>query len=166
MSAVVDARKVRRQVWCRQRLAARPQSTLRGHAFDEWSVDAGADRFEELVALETSGMEEVEIIGTFDSEETARGVAKVLNAFFVWLMEGDRDEDVPEFFEDFGVSTEDFIIDEDDMDWPEAPRARVRGPKININVETGQTIDMFQELLESLGAFDVYTDDEDEDDDD
>lgn len=111
-------------------------------------------------------MEEVEIIGTFDSEETARGVAKVLNAFFVWLMEGDRDEDVPEFFEDFGVSTEDFIIDEDDMDWPEAPRARVRGPKININVETGQTIDMFQELLESLGAFDVYTDDEDEDDDD
>jgi hypothetical protein len=111
-------------------------------------------------------MEEVEIIGTFDSEETARVVAKKLNAFFVWLMEGDRDEDVPEFFEDFGVTTEDYVIDEGDIDWPEPPRARVRGPKINVTCETSQTIDTFQELLEALGAFDVYQpDDEDEADD-
>lgn len=111
-------------------------------------------------------MEEVEIIGTFDSEETARVVAKKLNAFFVWLMEGDRDEDVPEFFEDFGVTTEDYVIDDGDIDWPEAPRARVRGPKINVTCETSQTIDTFQELLEALGAFDVYQpDDEDESDD-
>jgi hypothetical protein len=111
-------------------------------------------------------MEEVEIIGTFDSEETARVVAKKLNAFFVWLMEGDRDEDVPDFFEDFGVSTEDYVVDEGDIDWPEAPRARVRGPKINITCETAQTIDTFQELLEALGAFDVYQPDDEEDADD
>lgn len=108
-------------------------------------------------------MEEVEIIGTFESEETARVVAKALNAFFVWLMEGDRDGDVPEFFEDLGVTTEDYVIDDGDIDWPEAPRARVRGPKINITCETSQTIDAFQELLEALGAFDVcLPDDEDE----
>jgi hypothetical protein len=111
-------------------------------------------------------MEEVEIIGTFDSEQTARQVAKVLNAFFLWLMEGDRSEDVPEFFEDFGVTTEDYVIDEGDIDWPEAPRARVRGLKINITCETSQTVDTFQEILEALGAFDVYAaDDEDESDD-
>jgi hypothetical protein len=111
-------------------------------------------------------MQEVEIIGTFDSEETARSVAKVLNAFFVWLMEGDRSEDVPTFFEDFGVTTDDFVVDEDDIDWPEAPRARVRGPKINITCETSQTTDAFQELLEALGAFEVESaDDEAEADD-
>jgi len=118
------------------------------------------------VSLGEGRMEELEIIGTFDSEETARGVAKALNAFFVWLVEGDRDEDVPPFFEDLGVSTEDYVIDEGDIDWPEPPRARVRGPKINITVETSQTIDTFQELLEALGAFDVaQADDEDGDDD-
>ncbi len=111
-------------------------------------------------------MEEVEIIGTFDSEETARAVAKSLNAYFTWLVEGDREEEVPAFFEDFGVATEDFVIDEGDIDWPEAPRARVRSLKVNITVETSQTLDVIQELLESLGAFDVVQagdeDDEDE----
>ena len=109
-------------------------------------------------------MEEVEIIGTFDSEETARAVAKSLNAYFTWLVEGDREEEVPAFFEDFGVATEDFVIDEADIDWPEAPRARERS--IKITVETSQTLDVIQELLESLGAFDVVQagdeDDEDE----
>ncbi len=37
-------------------------------------------------ALGVTTMEEVEIIGTFESEETARGVAKALNAYFTWLM--------------------------------------------------------------------------------
>jgi hypothetical protein len=106
-------------------------------------------------------MQEVEIIGTFESEETARSVAKALNAFFQWLMDGDRDE-VPEFFEDFGVTTEDFVVDEDDIDWPEAPRARVRGPRIAVTAETNQTTDTLQELLEALGAFDVSQADEDE----
>ncbi|HEY1100216.1 MAG TPA: hypothetical protein VGF99_14865 [Myxococcota bacterium] len=110
-------------------------------------------------------MEEVEIIGTFDSEETARAVAKALNAYFTWLMEGDRDEDIPAFFEDFGVTTEDFIIDEGDIDWPEPPRARVRSLKVNITVETSQTLDVIQELLESLGAFDVIQAGDDDDDD-
>jgi hypothetical protein len=109
-------------------------------------------------------MQEVEIIGTFESEETARSVAKALNAFFQWLMEGERDE-VPEFFEDFGVTTEDFVVDENDLDWPEAPRARVRGPRIAITAETNQTTDTLQELLEALGAFDVSQADDDDDDD-
>lgn len=101
-------------------------------------------------------MEEVEIIGTFESEETARGIAKAINAFFVWLMEGDREADVPTFFEDHGLVTEDYVIEEGDIDWPEAPRARVRGPKVAITAETSQTIDTLSELLEALGAFDVY----------
>jgi hypothetical protein len=111
-------------------------------------------------------VEEVEIIGTFESEETARTVAKAMNAFFVWLMEGDRESDVPDFFADFGVTTEDYVVDEGDIDWPEAPRARVRGPKIAVTAETSQTVDMFQELLEALGAFDVYQADDDDGDDD
>ena len=111
-------------------------------------------------------MEEVEIIGSFESEETARGVAKALNAFFTWHMEGDRDNDVPTFFEDLGLTTEDYVIDEGDIDWPESPRARVRGPKVVITAETSQTIDTLSELLEALGAFDVYqAEDEDEDED-
>lgn len=108
-------------------------------------------------------MEEVEVIGTFESEETARSVAKALNAFFTWLMEGDREGDVPTFFDDFGVNTEDYVLDEGDIDWPEPPRARVRGPKVAITAETSQTVDSFGELIEALGAFDVYqADDEDE----
>lgn len=111
-------------------------------------------------------MEEVEIIGTFDSEETARGVAKALNAFFGWLFEGNRDADPPPFFADFGVNTEDYVLDEGDIDWPEAARARVRGPKVAVTAETSQTVDTLQELLEALGAFDVYqVDDEEEDED-
>jgi hypothetical protein len=109
-------------------------------------------------------MEEVEIIGSFESEETARGVAKAMNAFFVWLMEGDREADVPAFFADFGVETEDYVIDEGDIDWPEPPRARVRGPKVAVAAETSQTIDTLSELLEALGAFDVYQADEEDED--
>jgi hypothetical protein len=109
-------------------------------------------------------MEEVEIMGSFESEETARSVARALNAFFNWLTEGDRDE-VPEIFEDFGVTTEDYVVDEDDIDWPEAPRARVRGTRLAINFETASTTDNIAELLEALGAFDIVQgDDEDEDD--
>lgn len=111
-------------------------------------------------------MQEVEIIGTFESEETARLVAKSMNAFFVWLMEGDREGDPPDFFADYGVTTEDYVVDESDMDWPEAPRARVRGPKIAVTAETSQTVDVFQELLEALGAFDVYQAGDEEEADD
>ena len=105
--------------------------------------------------LSSRAMEEVEIIGTFESEETAKSVAKALNAFFVWLMEGDREGDVPAFFDDFGLSTEDYVIDDGDIDWPEPPRARVRGPKVAVTAETSQTIDTLSELIEALGAFDV-----------
>ncbi len=107
-------------------------------------------------------MEEVEIVGSFESEETARGVAKALNAFFVWLIEGDRASDVPPFFDDFGLDTEEYVID--DIDWPEPPRARVRGPKVAVTLETSQTTDTLSELLEALGAFDVSQAGEDDED--
>jgi hypothetical protein len=106
-------------------------------------------------------MEEVEIIGTFDSEETAKAVSKQLNSWFHWIMEGDI-EAVPELFEDFGITTGDYALErETDVDWPEPPRARVRGIKVAITAETSSTVDTLQELLEALGAFDVYQADED-----
>lgn len=107
-------------------------------------------------------MEELEIIGTFESEETARNVAKALNRWFTWLMEDDRDE-VPEIFEDFGLTTDDYNLDRDgDIDWPETPRAKARGSRVVITVETSQTVDMLQELLEALGAYEVDREDENE----
>jgi hypothetical protein len=106
-------------------------------------------------------MEEVEILGTFDSEETAKAVSKALNAWFHWLMEGNLEEP-PELFEDFGLTTGDYALErETDIDWPEPPRARVRGIRVAITAETTQTVDTLQELLEALGAFDVYQADED-----
>jgi hypothetical protein len=112
-------------------------------------------------------MTEVEIIGTFDTEETARSVSKALNAFFLFLTDDERDDnDVPQIFEDFGVTTEDFVIDADELDWPEAPRVRVRGPKITITIETELNVDSIGELMESLGAFDVSLGDEDEEEED
>ena len=61
-------------------------------------------------------MDEVEIVGLFDSEETAAQVAKALNAWFNWVMEGEKD-DIPEFFEDLGISTEDYAFESEDTDW-------------------------------------------------
>jgi hypothetical protein len=110
-------------------------------------------------------MDEVEIIGTFESEETARTVARALNTFFTWLVEGDRD-DVPAVFEDFGIAAEDYLIDPDDIDWPEPPRARARGAKLAVTLETATTTDTISELIEALGAFDVVNAGEDEDEED
>ena len=110
-------------------------------------------------------MDEIEIIGTFESEETSREVAKAMNVWFSWVMEGDP-EDVPEVFEDFGVSTEDYALDrESDVDWEELPRARARGADVVITAETSETIDLLSELIESLGALDVTLAGEDDEDD-
>ena len=51
-------------------------------------------------------MDEIELIATFDTDETARLAAKALNNWFSWVMEGDHDEEVPDFFEDFGISAD------------------------------------------------------------
>ncbi len=101
-------------------------------------------------------MDEVEIIATFDTEETAKSVAKAMNNWFGWIMEGDPDEDVPDFFEDFGVSADDYVLDrESDIDWDEQPVARARGNRLSIVLESSNTVDTIEELLEALGAYDV-----------
>jgi hypothetical protein len=110
-------------------------------------------------------VDEIEIWGKFDSDETARAVAKALNAWFAWVMDGDV-EDVPELFEDFGVSTDDYALDrESDIDWPEQPRARARGSRVQVVAETSETVDTLSELMESLGAFDVSNELEEDDED-
>lgn len=108
-------------------------------------------------------MDEVEIVGTFDSEDTAREVARALNKWVGWILEGDL-EDVPELFEDFGVATDDYALDrESDIDWPEPPVVRARGNVVLFTVESSATLDTLQEMLEALGAYDVSTSNDDED---
>jgi hypothetical protein len=110
-------------------------------------------------------MDEVELVGTYDSEDTAHNVTRVLNAWFHWVFDGDP-ENVPEFFEDFGVNTEDYALDrESDIDWPEVPRAKARGNRVIVYAETSETIDTLSELLEALGAYEV-TDSSESDEED
>lgn len=107
-------------------------------------------------------MDEVEIIATFDTDETARLVAKALNNWFGWIMEGDPEDDIPDLFDDFGVSADDYALDRDDVDWDETPVARARGNKVSIALESPNGVDTLEELLEALGAYDVaMADDED-----
>jgi hypothetical protein len=112
-------------------------------------------------------VDEVDIVGTFDSGDTASAVARALNRWVGWVLEGDV-ENVPELFEDLGVATDDYALDRDtDIDWPEPPVVRSRGANVVITVETSETLDVLQELLESLGAFDVaISEDEDDGEDD
>ncbi|MCP4502764.1 MAG: hypothetical protein GY822_22725 [Deltaproteobacteria bacterium] len=108
-------------------------------------------------------MDEIEIIAVYDSEDTAAAVSGSLNAWFSWVMEGDPEE-VPEFFEDFGVTTEDYALDLEDTDWEAAPVARAAGMNVVISAETSETVDILQELAESLGAYEVRMAGEDDDD--
>jgi hypothetical protein len=108
-------------------------------------------------------MDEVELIATFDTEETARLVAKALNNWFSWIMEGDQDEEIPDFFEDFGVLADEYALDrESDVDWDETPVARARGNKVLIALDSPNTVDTLEELLEGLGAYDVTMADEED----
>mgnify|MGYP001571374061 CR=1 FL=1 len=101
-------------------------------------------------------MDEIELIATFDTDETAKQAAKALNSWFSWIMEGDQDEDIPDFFEDFGVLADEYALDrESDIDWDETPVARARGSRVMITLEAAGTIDTLEELLEALGAYDV-----------
>jgi hypothetical protein len=101
-------------------------------------------------------MEEIDLVGTYDTEETANEVSRAMNAWFDWLLEGDP-ENVPELFEDFGIATDDFALDrESDIDWPDPPVARANGNRVVIRVETAETVDTIQEVMEALGAYDVW----------
>ena len=100
-------------------------------------------------------MNEVELVATFDTEQTAAGVTRSLNAWFHWILEGDP-EDIPEVFEDFGVTTEDYALDRDsEIDWEEPPRASAHGNTVQVVIDSAETIDTLSELLESLGAYEV-----------
>ncbi len=100
-------------------------------------------------------MDEIEILATFDTDETAREVAKALNNWFTWSSEEDAEEESPEFFDDFGVSADDYIIDKDDIDWEEPPVARPRSNKVFVALDSSAIAETLEELLEALGAYDV-----------
>ena len=105
-----------------------------------------------------------EIIATFDTVQTARVVTKALNTWFHWVTEGDP-EDAPDVFEDFGIEIEDFTLDRDtDVDWHDIPVATQHGNKVEILIDASGTLDTLEELLETVGAYDVnLAGEEDED---
>lgn len=100
-------------------------------------------------------MQEVEIVGMFDSADTASDVARALNTWFQWVMEGDS-SDVPDVFEDYGLPSEEYALERDsDTDWEEPPVATARSNNVVITAYTSETQDLLQELLEAMGAFEV-----------
>ncbi|MBL91888.1 MAG: hypothetical protein CMH56_08790 [Myxococcales bacterium] len=110
--------------------------------------------------------EDYQLLATFDSEETAEAVGRAVNQWFTWIMEGDH-ADIPELFEDFGLATDEYVLDRDsEVDWNDTPMAEVNGGRILVSLESNATFDTLQELFEALGAFDVRILGEDEVDDD
>lgn len=147
------------------RVAVGARVSSRSEAFPT-CVGRGQRAFVSPFRLPEDSVDEVDIVGTFDSGDTSSAVARALNRWMGWVLEGDI-EDVPELFEDFGVATDDYALDRDtDIDWPEPPAIRSRGANVVITVETSETLDVLQELLESLGAFEVTISEDSEDDDD
>ncbi|MBL4818475.1 MAG: hypothetical protein JKY15_04490 [Deltaproteobacteria bacterium] len=100
-------------------------------------------------------MDEIEIIATFDTDETAKEAAKALNTWFSWIMESDHDAEVPDMFEEFGVSADEYIIEKDEVNWEDAPVARSRSNRVTIILESANAVDALEELLEALGAYDL-----------
>lgn len=107
-------------------------------------------------------MEEIELIATFDTDETAKQVAKTLNTWFSWIMEGNQEEEIPDLFEDFGISTEEYFISKDEANWEDVPIARSHNNRIMISLSSSNAIDSLEELLEALGAYDVTVSGEEE----
>lgn len=111
---------------------------------------------------DNKAVDEVEILATFDTEETAFLVAKALNRWFSWVVEGEG-EDPGEPFEDFGVSLEDYALDQDnDIDWTDLPVAKANGNRVSIGLDSANTVNTLEELLESLGAYEVSVAEEEE----
>jgi hypothetical protein len=103
-------------------------------------------------------MSELEVIATFDTQQTARAATKLLNSWFSWIMEGSRDEteELEEIFDDFGLSFDDFTVDHDvDIDWGEIPEAHIEGNKVVVGLDSKSGIDTVRELFEAMGAYDV-----------
>jgi hypothetical protein len=103
-------------------------------------------------------LSELEVIATFDTPQTARLGAKLLNSWFSWIMEGSSDEteEIDVLFDDFGISLDDFSIDRDtDIDWGETPEAHLEGNKIVVDLDSKTGIDTVKELFIAMGAYDV-----------
>lgn len=64
------------------------------------------------------------------------------------------DEDLDPF-EDFGLSSYDFEIDLDEVEWEEAPRVRVSGNKVTVYPENSLANEIIQDLLGSLGGDEI-----------
>jgi len=100
-------------------------------------------------------MQEIEIAGTFDSADSASNVARALNTWFQWVMENE-DGEALDVFEDFGLPAQEYAIDrETDTDWEEMPVASAASNHVVVVAYTSETQDYLQELLESMGAFEV-----------
>ena len=98
-------------------------------------------------------MELVQIIATFDSAEVAGEISQALNNWFQWLFEPES-EDMPDFFEDFGVSKEEYNIDlEADTDWEDPPIARDDESTVIVEAYTLDSREYLKDFLENLGAF-------------
>ncbi len=108
-------------------------------------------------------MDDYQLLATFDSEETAESVARAVNRWFQWIMDGDH-QDIPELFEDFGVATDEYVLDRDsELDWNETPIAEVNENRLVVDLESRNSFELLQELFEALGAFDTSILGEDED---
>ena len=107
-------------------------------------------------------MDEIELIATFDTDETAKQAAKALNSWFSWIMEGDHDDEVPDLFEEFGVAADEYVIEKEEANWEDTPVARSRGNRVTVTLESANAVDALEELLEALGAYDVTVSGEEE----
>jgi hypothetical protein len=104
-------------------------------------------------------MSELEVIATFDAPQTARNGAKLLNSWFSWIMDEESTEymeDIEDLFDFFGLSPDDFSIDEkNDIDWQESPEVHSDGNDIIISLSSKTGLDTIIDLLGAMGAYDV-----------
>lgn len=99
--------------------------------------------------------DEIVIAATFDTDDTAAEVARAVNRWGAWIMENDVDN-VPEIFEDLGLDTSEYALSlDEDIDWEEPPRALASGTMTFILLDSSESVDIVQELVESCGAYEV-----------
>jgi hypothetical protein len=121
--------------------------------------------FSKINIREKYFMSELEVIATFDTPETAKDGAKLLNSWFSWIMEGSPDDDVDgisEAFDQFDLSLDDFSLEDIDLEWDEIPEARLEGNKIVVVLESKSGVDTVRELFEAMGAYEVSVEGEED----
>ncbi len=108
-------------------------------------------------------MEEVNISAMFDTPATARLAARSINRWFAWMAEGSIEE-AAEPFEDFGLTREDYPLeDSDSVSWDDIVEVQAKGSCVCL-CWCGPlgAVESLQELFEALGAYDVYVVEEEE----